>query len=169
MWVDKAGMYWRQRGQTWEYLGNGRWLPGAPGSGLRQLDDAAPVTEGVVVRTVIAGEEDVIRLGPQGDTGATGPTGPIGPQGPQGESIPLFVTTAVDYTIALPEDPVDRQMVIVEVRAQAPLTVRIPDGAVLTMFTRDAYALRGDTTGFFGFRYSASASTWFLMSATMQV
>ena len=175
MWVDRAGVYWRQEEDTsgggygpnlvWEYLHNNQWLPGTPGPGLLPTDDI----EGVVVRVVLDGKEDVIRLGPQGDTGPQGPQGDLGPRGPQGEALAFYVSISTDYTIELPDDPTDHQMAIYEIRASAPATVLIPSEATLTTNTRTAYVLRAETTGFFGFRYSASASTWFLMSATMQV
>ena len=79
-----------------------------------------------------------------------------------------YVSTGVDLTVALPDDPADHQMEIIEVYATAPVTVSMPSGVALTSGTSTLLDVKAGKTAFFGFRYSHHAAAWFLLSATVQ-
>lgn len=88
------------------------------------------------------------------------------------QSYPSFsasVSTSSDLTISLPADPVDHTMLIAEVNATAEIVVSIPEGVLLTTGTAPSTVLFSGKAGFFGFRYSATASAWLLLSVTSQV
>jgi hypothetical protein len=84
-------------------------------------------------------------------------------------SYSAVTSQAVDYTVVLPPTPVDHTMYLLEVAAQADLTVSVPNNVVLTTGTAATVPLFTGKTGFFGFRYSQTANAWFLLSATAQV
>jgi hypothetical protein len=74
-----------------------------------------------------------------------------------------------NYTIALPSSPVDHAMFVVEVVAgSTAILVTIPGTVLLTAGVFSSYTLQPHKTGFFGFRYSAAASSWFALSAALQ-
>lgn len=85
------------------------------------------------------------------------------------ETFPSYsatVSSSDNLTVALPGSPVDHTMYLVEVNAQATLTVTIPSEVNLTQGVAPTTLLYSGKTGFFGFRYSATAGKWFLLSAT---
>jgi len=84
-------------------------------------------------------------------------------------SYSLTVTPSSNYVVALPDDPVDHTMFLLEVDAQAELEVSLPEGVLLTTGNGPVTTIFDGKTGFFGFRYSATADSWFLLSATSQV
>lgn len=84
-------------------------------------------------------------------------------------SFSAYVTTATDLVIEFPDSPVDHTMLLVEVFAQVQVTVSVPDDTVLTVGTQPHMVVAATKTGFLGFRYSAHAGAWFLLSATTQV
>jgi hypothetical protein len=84
-------------------------------------------------------------------------------------SLSSYTTSSINLTIALPSIPVDHMMFIAEVEARAPIVVSIPSGVLLTTGTQPATPLATGKTGFWGFRYSANAGAWFLLSSTAQV
>lgn len=84
-------------------------------------------------------------------------------------SLASYVSTGVDVVVQLPSDPVDHTMLIVEVDARADISVSLPDGVLLTTGTLPVMVVYANKTAFLGFRYSANAGAWFLLSATAQV
>jgi hypothetical protein len=60
-------------------------------------------------------------------------------------------------------------MVVAEVHATADIVVSVPDGVLLCAAVQPNAYLHSGKTGFFGFRYSATAGAWFLLSSTTQV
>ncbi len=79
------------------------------------------------------------------------------------------VSVSSNYVIELPTDPVDHTMYILEVDAQAEAEVSLPEGVLLTTGNAPVTTIFGGKTGFFGFRYSSTAGSWFLLSTTSQV
>lgn len=79
------------------------------------------------------------------------------------------VTTGEDLTITLPASPVDHTMFIAEVHATAQIVVSASEGTLMTTGTLPAITLYEGGVAFLGFRYSATAGTWFLLSTTAQV
>jgi len=85
-------------------------------------------------------------------------------------SYSAVVTVDEDFTITLPDEPVDHTMFLLEVYAPGMVvTVSVPAETRLTVGTAAATTLYPGKTGFFGFRYSATAGAWFLLSATSQI
>lgn len=79
------------------------------------------------------------------------------------------VTTYGPYTIALPSNPLDHAMYLVEVVAPTvAVSVTFPAGVLLTAGMVSFYTVPQGKTGFFGFRYSSSAQAWFALSAAVQ-
>lgn len=88
------------------------------------------------------------------------------------ETFPSYsqtVTTGIDYVVDLPGDPVDHTMFVLEVNATAEVAVSLPEGVLLTTGTGPVTVILGGKTGFLGFRYSATAGSWFFLSVTSQV
>lgn len=79
------------------------------------------------------------------------------------------VTASENLTLSLPPHPIDHTMYLVEVYPTATLTVTIPHGVALTAGVAPTTLLYSGKLGFFGFRYSATAGTWVLLSATTQL
>lgn len=80
------------------------------------------------------------------------------------------VVTSENYTIVLPSSPVDHTMYLLEVDATAAITVTIPDTVLATIGVPvGSTAVFSGKTAFFGFRYSASRDSWFLLSSTSQL
>lgn len=84
-------------------------------------------------------------------------------------SFSAYVTTASDFTVEFPDEPVEHTMLLVEVYAASQIQVSVPAGTALTLGTQPHTVIQATKTGFFGFRYSAHAGTWFLLSSTTQV
>jgi len=84
-------------------------------------------------------------------------------------SFSTTITSAVDFQLSFPSDPVDHTMLLVEVVATGDIDVDCPDGTVLTIGPQFQMSLPSGKTGFFGFRYSATSGIWFLLSSTAQV
>lgn len=84
-------------------------------------------------------------------------------------SLRSYTSSGVNLAIELPEDPVDGTMFISEINARADIIVSLPDGVLLTTGTIPTFPLFFGKTGFFGFRYSAHADAWFLLSTTAQI
>lgn len=80
-----------------------------------------------------------------------------------------MTTASGDFTIELPLNPVDHTMFIAEVEATAEIVVSVPDGVLLCTAVQPNAPLHPGKTGFFGFRYSANAGAWFLLSQTAQI
>lgn len=88
------------------------------------------------------------------------------------ETFPSYsatITATSSLTIQLPPSPTDHTMYLVEINAQADLTVSIPSHVLFTAGTSPSTLLYSGKTGFFGFRYSATAGSWFLLSASSQL
>lgn len=82
-------------------------------------------------------------------------------------SYSTYVSSNVDYVLALPVSPVDHQMQLFEINATANINVSIP-AAVQRMFgASPSVALSSGQTGFLGLRYSAHAQAWFLLSSAV--
>jgi hypothetical protein len=84
-------------------------------------------------------------------------------------SFSASATAGHDVVISLPLNPVDHTMFIAEVRATAQIVVSVPNGVLMTTGTLPAVTLYAGKVGFFGFRYSATAGAWLLLSTTAQV
>jgi hypothetical protein len=80
------------------------------------------------------------------------------------------ISVDADYEIALPGAPVDHTMFLLEVNSpNLVVVVSVPAETRLTAGTATTTTLFPGKTGFFGFRYSATAGAWFLLSATSQI
>ncbi len=84
-------------------------------------------------------------------------------------SYSTFLSVGANYTVVLPPDPVNYQMELFEVYATADVSVTFPNDVLLTGLGQNSYEILTGLTGFFGFRYSMAAGTWFLLSATVQI
>ena len=79
-----------------------------------------------------------------------------------------YVSTTSDFTLALPTHPVDHQMELFEVYCAAAVTLSCPSETLLMAgLPHDVFVGQGKTA-FFGFRYSAHSSAWFLLSFASQ-
>lgn len=76
------------------------------------------------------------------------------------------VAATGSFTLAAPTSPTDGQMIMVEVRASAAVTVTIAAAILLTTGLTASLAVASGKSGFIGLRYSASAATWYLLAAT---
>ena len=79
------------------------------------------------------------------------------------------LTLGTNYTVVLPPSPIDHTMFLLEVKATATIIVSVPNGTLLTSGTAPNLTIFSGKIGFLGFRYSATAGAWFLLSATAQV
>lgn len=85
-------------------------------------------------------------------------------------SFSSYIETPSDFTIILPEDPVEHQMEIFEIKAvNNRALIFMPADVVFCLGTHPAVTLEAGKTGFFGFRYSSHAESWFLLSTSFQV
>jgi hypothetical protein len=84
-------------------------------------------------------------------------------------SLSTYVSASADFAISFPDDPEPNTMLLVEVFAESEVAVSLPEGTLLTVGTQSVTVLLPTKTGWFGFRYSANAGAWFLLSATAQV
>jgi hypothetical protein len=73
-----------------------------------------------------------------------------------------------NLVIPLPASPSDHQMELFEISAIGPVVVSCPPGTLLTGGTTSAISIPGGKTVFMGFRYSAHAMSWFLLSSAVQ-
>ena len=85
-------------------------------------------------------------------------------------SFSAFVSTSAStYTPVLPTSPADHQMHLVEVYASTTgTTVNTPVGVLLCRGLFSTTTIPVTKTGFFGYRYSAHAGAWFLLSTAVQ-
>jgi len=60
-------------------------------------------------------------------------------------------------------------MYLLEVHATANINIGIPNTVLLTVGTSTSLALLSGKNAFFGFRYSSTAQSWYLLSMTTQV
>lgn len=79
------------------------------------------------------------------------------------------ITAPSDFVLDLPANPVDHQMELYEVLATNPITVIIPPGVLFTYGNFPTTFIDANRSGFFGFRYSALKSAWFLLTAAVQI
>lgn len=79
------------------------------------------------------------------------------------------ISSTNSFTITLPSEPIDHSMYLVEVHAQAEIVVSVPNTVLLTTGTQPTVPLFAGKVGFFGFRFSSIAGSWYLLSATAQV
>lgn len=79
-----------------------------------------------------------------------------------------YYQVSSNFVIPLPHSPSDHQMELFEVSAIAPVIVSCPPGTEITNGTNFAISVPGGKTAFLGFRYSAHALVWFLLSSTVQ-
>lgn len=127
--------------------------------------------------------------GPEGAASTVpGPTGPQGPQGPAGAPTPpstlaystsitpnatasnsFYVAATGSFTLNPPTSPTSGQMLMVEVRASAAVTVTIAAAIRLTTGQTATLAVVSDKSGFIGLRYSSTAAAWYLLAASAQV
>jgi hypothetical protein len=85
-------------------------------------------------------------------------------------SLSSTVVTHVNITAPLPPSPIDHTMFFLEVAAPTvQITVTVPVDTLLTTGVQPVTVVPPGKTGFFGFRYSATAGAWFLLSSTTQV
>jgi hypothetical protein len=79
------------------------------------------------------------------------------------------IVADASFTInTLPSSPIDHTMYLLEVHATATITVTAPGGILLTVGIPSSLVVFSGTSAFFGFRYSATAGSWFLLSTTNQ-
>jgi hypothetical protein len=81
----------------------------------------------------------------------------------------LSVSTGENYTAVLPSHPIDHSMFLLEVVATANIVVSVPDTVLLTEGVAPYQTVFTGKSAFFGFRYSATQDSWFLLSNTLQV
>jgi hypothetical protein len=79
-----------------------------------------------------------------------------------------YYQTSSDFLIPLPPNPSDHQMELFEISAINLIVVSCPPGTLLTGNASPALSVPGGKTAFLGFRYSAHAMSWFLLSSTVQ-
>ena len=80
-----------------------------------------------------------------------------------------YVAASSDHHIVLPENPVEHQMEIYEVKAVGTTILAfVPANALLTLGSNRGVTIQAGKTAFFGFRYSSHAQAWFLLSTTFQ-
>lgn len=85
-------------------------------------------------------------------------------------SLSTYVSATSDFTVSFPVSPEPNTMLLVEVFANnTQVRVSLPTGTVLTGGTQLVTVVAANKRGFFGFRYSATAGVWFLLSSTTQV
>lgn len=85
-------------------------------------------------------------------------------------SLSSTVVSDVDIDVEFPADPIDHTMFFLEVAApSAQITVTVPVGTLMTTGVQPVTVVPFGKTGFLGFRYSATAGAWFLLSTTTQV
>jgi len=70
------------------------------------------------------------------------------------------------FTLNAPTNPTDGQMIMVEVRASAAVTVTIAAAILLTTGITATLAVTSGKSGFVGLRYSGAAAAWYLLAAT---
>lgn len=80
-----------------------------------------------------------------------------------------YYQTSSNFTIPLPLSPADHQMELFEVSAIGPVIISCPGGTLITNGTAATVSVAGGKTAFLGFRYSANAVAWFLLSSTVQI
>lgn len=84
-------------------------------------------------------------------------------------SYSTYITSESDYHIELPDDPVEHQMEIFEVRAgDNRILVFSPDGVIPCLGANPAITVEAGKTAFMGYRYSSHADAWFLLSTALQ-
>lgn len=79
-----------------------------------------------------------------------------------------FIATDQDTVIPLPALPADMQMELYEINALATIQVSVPDGVRMTTGLLSSISLSQNKTSFWGFRFSAHAAAWFLLSFALQ-
>lgn len=84
-------------------------------------------------------------------------------------SYSTYVSVESDYHIVLPTDPVEHQMEVYEIHAGTNRVLAFsPDGVNVCQGAHPAITVEAGKTAFMGFRYSAHAGKWFLLSTAQQ-
>lgn len=73
------------------------------------------------------------------------------------------------FTLNAPTNPTNGQMIMVEVRASAAVTVTIAAAILLTTGLTASLAVASGKSGFIGVRYSTAAAAWYLLASTSGV
>ena len=80
-----------------------------------------------------------------------------------------YAETDADYHISLPDDPVEHQMEIYEIKAgDNRILVFSPGNVLACQGTSLNITLEPNKTGFLGYRWSDHAQSWFLLSTAIQ-
>lgn len=76
------------------------------------------------------------------------------------------VVATGSFTLNPPTSPLDGQMVLLEIRASAAVTVTIASAILLTTGQTATLAVASGKSGFIGLRYSSAAAAWYLLAAS---
>lgn len=80
-----------------------------------------------------------------------------------------YIQADSDIHISLPEDPVEHQMEVFEVKAGADrILVFSPSDVIPCLGAHPNITLEAHKTAFLGYRYSDHAGAWFLLSTASQ-